>query len=124
MALSVPLSRFTSRVGGGSAFFVRPLDTPFMIRALILTLTLACGLPCMAESGQHFLRTLGSIELHDATNQVTITTSEGDDHKISVSALWTPHGALAGGGFTKPLTGDGWFIYAEDDSHIWVRWDG
>ena len=25
MALSVPLSRFTSRVGGGSAFFVRPL---------------------------------------------------------------------------------------------------
>ena len=27
MALSVPLSRFTSRVGGGSAFFVRPLRT-------------------------------------------------------------------------------------------------
>jgi hypothetical protein len=26
MALSVPLSRFTSRVGGGSAFFVRLLD--------------------------------------------------------------------------------------------------
>ena len=25
MALSVPLSRFTSRVGGGSAFYVRPL---------------------------------------------------------------------------------------------------
>jgi hypothetical protein len=24
LALSVPLSRFTSRVGGGSAFFVRP----------------------------------------------------------------------------------------------------
>jgi hypothetical protein len=24
MALSVPLSRFTQRVGGGSAFFVRP----------------------------------------------------------------------------------------------------
>ena len=26
MALSVPLSRFTLRVGGGSAFFVRPLS--------------------------------------------------------------------------------------------------
>jgi hypothetical protein len=25
LALSVPLSRFTSRVGGGSAFYVRPL---------------------------------------------------------------------------------------------------
>jgi hypothetical protein len=28
LALSVPLSRFTSRVGGGSAFYVRPL-APF-----------------------------------------------------------------------------------------------
>jgi hypothetical protein len=28
LALSVPLSRFTSRVGGGSAFFVRPSSTP------------------------------------------------------------------------------------------------
>ena len=27
MALSVPLSRFTSRVGGGSAFYVRPRPT-------------------------------------------------------------------------------------------------
>jgi hypothetical protein len=26
MARSVPLSRFTPRVGGGSAFFVRPRD--------------------------------------------------------------------------------------------------
>jgi hypothetical protein len=26
LALSVPLSRFTPRVGGGSAFFVRPRD--------------------------------------------------------------------------------------------------
>jgi hypothetical protein len=29
LALSVPLSRFTSRVGGGSAFFVRHQATPF-----------------------------------------------------------------------------------------------
>jgi hypothetical protein len=29
LALAVPLSRFTSRVGGGSAFFVRPL-TPIV----------------------------------------------------------------------------------------------
>jgi hypothetical protein len=27
LALAVPLSRFTPRVGGGSAFFVRPRDT-------------------------------------------------------------------------------------------------
>jgi hypothetical protein len=29
LALSVPLSRFTSQVGGGSAFFVRPLPRFF-----------------------------------------------------------------------------------------------
>ena len=28
MELAVPLSRFTSRVGGGSAFYVRPHITP------------------------------------------------------------------------------------------------
>ena len=30
MALAVPLSRFTPRVGGGSAFFVRPQQLHFM----------------------------------------------------------------------------------------------
>jgi hypothetical protein len=31
LALSVPPSRFTSRVGGGSAFYVRPMDTRIQI---------------------------------------------------------------------------------------------
>jgi hypothetical protein len=31
LALSVPLSRFTSRVGGGSALVVRPLHTPMKL---------------------------------------------------------------------------------------------
>ena len=30
MALAVPLSRFTPRVGGGSAFFVRPIMPPMI----------------------------------------------------------------------------------------------
>ena len=30
MALSVPLARFTSQVGGGSAFYVRPHSHTFM----------------------------------------------------------------------------------------------
>ena len=34
MALSVPLSRFTSRVGGGSAFFVRP-DYTLMVHHIL-----------------------------------------------------------------------------------------
>jgi hypothetical protein len=34
LALSVPLSRFTSRVGGGSAFYVRPHHTPQQIHIM------------------------------------------------------------------------------------------
>jgi hypothetical protein len=35
LALSVPLSRFTPRVGGGSAFFVRPLTLFLILTELI-----------------------------------------------------------------------------------------
>ena len=38
MALAVPLSRFTSRVGGGSAFYVRLLDAHFMKTSLVVVL--------------------------------------------------------------------------------------
>ena len=38
MALAVPLSRFTSQVGGGSAFYVRRLDTHLMKTSIILVL--------------------------------------------------------------------------------------
>ena len=41
MALSVPLSRFTSRVGGGSAFFVRPLHM-FSEKNIIIGLIVVC----------------------------------------------------------------------------------
>src|ERR1035441_2199720 len=39
LALAVPLSRFTPRVGGGSAFFVRQLRTPHERRAIRTTTT-------------------------------------------------------------------------------------
>ena len=38
MALSVPLSRFTPRVGGGSAFFVRPQDITLIMKTTTKTL--------------------------------------------------------------------------------------
>ena len=51
MALSVPLSRFTSQVGGGSAFFVRPhastkynMKTKYMIKTITLTIALFTAL--------------------------------------------------------------------------------
>ena len=46
MARSVPLSRFTSRVGGGSAFFVRPLRAmKHFILLLFLTIGVSGCLP-------------------------------------------------------------------------------
>ena len=36
MARSVPLSRFTPRVGGGSAFFVRRMATPNILRRVLV----------------------------------------------------------------------------------------
>ena len=46
MELVVPLSRFTSRVGGGSAFYVRQHDIPQQIHIMkkqISSLLLACA---------------------------------------------------------------------------------
>ena len=45
MARSVPLSRFASQVGGGSAFYVRPLDHAMSFRiSLILILSVVANL--------------------------------------------------------------------------------
>ena len=44
MALAVPLSRFTSRVGGGSAFFVRPLHTIKTIRTFLVGIAVFVGI--------------------------------------------------------------------------------
>ena len=50
MALAVPLSRFTPRVGGGSAFFVRPhyalqnMKTAIPVILIIIIVILGCAL--------------------------------------------------------------------------------
>jgi len=62
LALAVPLSRFTSRVGGGSAFFVRPLvhtelQSHFRHPTIKLTIwvSVLCLLPTLANwGGWHF----------------------------------------------------------------------
>ena len=48
MALSVPLSRFTSRVGGGSAFYVRLLGARFM-RTRMITWIAATSVLCLVS---------------------------------------------------------------------------
>jgi hypothetical protein len=85
-----------------------------MIRLFVFTLTLACCLPCMAQSG-HFLRSIGSCAMNDAGNQTTVTATKGDDNKVSVNIRWRP-----ADGATKPMTAAGWFVFVEDVSRVWV----
>ena len=63
MALAVPLSRFTSRVGGGSAFFVRPTTRhetfPEVFRRL--EPILFCSVSCLCLAGLFERTIIGGI---------------------------------------------------------------
>jgi len=56
LALSVPLSRFTSRVGGGSAFYVRRLDVMDSIFAYAVTFALAFSIAFIVAQQIHAAR--------------------------------------------------------------------
>jgi hypothetical protein len=47
LALAVPLSRFTPRVGGGSAFFVRQQDAMKLTRLFLFSVLCLCLSGCM-----------------------------------------------------------------------------
>ena len=63
MALSVPLSRFTSQVGGGSAFFVRPLRA-FMKFRISLVANVVLVVAVIALSCQIASITVGEYYYH------------------------------------------------------------
>ena len=64
MALAVPLSRFTSRVGGGSAFIVRPLHTLMDIYWPGFAWTLGIALPFFSAGCYFWRARLASSALH------------------------------------------------------------
>jgi len=63
LALSVPLSRFTSRVGGGSAFYVRPLEHAMLMRTFLPTLIAAVSISSMTLIAQTNAPTKGTLVL-------------------------------------------------------------
>jgi hypothetical protein len=77
LALAVPLSRFTPRVGGGSAFFVRRHYTFMNIRAFLLFLA-GC---CLLSAGCHREAAISGDSFRLTVERV-IT-----DHDIVVSLL-------------------------------------
>ena len=72
MALAVPLSRFTPRVGGGSAFFVRrhshfmSYRTPLITAALLVSLLTGCSKHSPAATNPK-VTDLGVVEFSDRT---------------------------------------------------------
>ena len=120
-------SRFTS-FGPACLSSGRPLHYKNMIRLLIFTLTLACGLPCMAGNDEHFLHTFGGFTLRDRTNQVSVTASQKSDKPGSVLISWPGYDSsvsdMPPGDYkisdSVPLIADGWFVFAEDATHVWV----
>src|SRR5271167_2495707 len=99
-----------------------------MMRTLIFTLTLACCLPCMAGTDEHFLHTFGGFTLRDRTNQVSVTASQQGDKPGSVLILWPGYDSTVSdmppGDYkiseSIPLVAKGWFVFAEDATHVWV----
>ena len=82
MALSVPLSRFTSRVGGGSAFFVRHHDTFMKYTIAILALSIfltACGHRSDAEVRKNLPGAWHFIMPSSDQNRSVFTISPGGD---------------------------------------------
>ena len=126
MARSVPLSRFTSRVGGGSAFFVRP-HSRFMkhTRQIILAglLSLFCILQAQAGSSGQFITTFGGVSSSDCPWAVSVSDTNQTFH-ISYR--------YSGTNFSASLSADspsgwkaktGWFVFIESDERIWA-YDG
>lgn len=107
---------------------VRPLHHKNMMRILAFTLTLACGLPCLAGTDEHFLHNFGSFTLRDGTNQVSVTASQNGDKTRSILISWPGYDStvsdLPPGRYTisdsAPLIANGWFVFAQNATHVWV----
>ena len=115
MALSVPLSRFTSRVGGGSAFSVRPLGHAMTIRPRILGILavtvilamiaewkfVASMSEAMAIHNYHgicnvgvgrpyedFIHQLRTMAESGDTNRLVIVLRRADEHSRDIYDVW------------------------------------
>ena len=61
MALAVPLSRFTSQVGGGSAFYVRPHHTSMTAVLLLPFIVLGIGIALLIGGERTKDRVAGGV---------------------------------------------------------------
>ena len=74
MALSVPLSRFTSQVGGGSAFFVRLLERHLRFQTLSTQIYIA-----LRDEGTQVWRPVSAAHLRDDIYRI-LEQPSADEH--------------------------------------------
>ncbi len=113
MALAVPLSRFTSRVGGGSAFFVRhhrnqtPNKEPVMKTKYIAALTAA--LVAVAAI------TVIAAEQHDDSTKASVYRLKSNGQVVAeVRVLASVHVHMSS---IKATTGNGHTVWSSTDAN-------
>ena len=76
MALAVPLSRFTPRVGGGSAFFVRPHYTHIIMKRIFILLLASLLVTFYSSSADDTNAVTNVIDFESATPSQVLTLYE------------------------------------------------
>ena len=100
MALAVPLSRFTSRVGGGSAFFVRPSMKSRTAFELIAVVAIILVVVVILVSGVKPQHTISRKDIVTASVVDTLNRSRLPDTNIT-TAIWLRLNKRATTGFEK-----------------------
>jgi hypothetical protein len=120
-------------LGGEGAFSVLycralGLECFYVPNLLLISLLLITALSSVAGTDSHFLQAIGSFTLRDSTNQVSVTARLNDDNTNSILISWPGYDStvsdLPPGEYTMsnemPICAKGWFVFAQDATHIWV----
>jgi hypothetical protein len=89
------------------------------IASIILFLAFACVLCVAASERQNFIRTFGGRVIQDTSGTtLKVDAVKGTADKPSVSVAWSTGNTRSAS--TKPLPKEGWFVFVQDISHVWV----
>ena len=89
------------------------------IGSVILFLTFGCVLCVAAGEHQNFVRTFGGRIIKDPSGTtLKVAAVNGTADKPSVSVTWSEGDTRTAS--TKPVLRDGWFVFVQDISHVWV----
>lgn len=83
-----------------------------------LCLSLALSVQCWADAPQKFFRELGTRKLKDTDGTELTITAKSVEKKNILTLSWR-QGAMQDSN-RMPLKQDGWFLFAEDISRVWV----